>query len=228
MNLFLTEARRDWLLLLRYPYQTLFANTFLLLLYFAFRQLPASLPGSLSPNSETTVVGYIMWTTLAICLAHVSSEIERDIQAGTMNRMLLSGYPLIQIAAVRSLLGLTRVVFSVGFVLLGLLLLGEIMPPVSTLLAATSAAAVLGSALGLVFGGLALILRPVAMLQMPLCLLLLVAVAAAGPPARDLSLSEAQIAALALTAAATLWILSLAAFYQLERMARRAGTIARS
>lgn len=228
MNLFLTEARRDWLLLRRYPYQTLFANGFLLLLYFGFRALPRSIPGSLDTNSETTVLGYIVWTTLAICLAHVSSEIERDIQAGTIDRLLLSRYPLLQIALMRLVPGLMRVAFSVGFILLGLCLLGERLPSASMLIFGTLGAALAGSALGLMFGGVSLIMRPAAMLQMPICLLLLVGTAVVASHVQGLSLTITQLALLAAVAIALLWGLSLVLFIRLEAVARRGGTIKRS
>lgn len=228
MKLFLTEARRELLLLRRYPYQTLFANGFLLLLYFGFRLLPPSMPGSLDVTSATTVVGYIVWTLLAICLAHLSSEIERDIQAGTIERMLLSSYPLQRIAAVRTVLGLVRALASVGIVLFGLWLLGQSMPAASILLAAIVAAAAFGTALGLIFGGLSLIIRPVATLQMPICLLLLVGAALAAAHARDASISKPELALLSVAIIAALWALSLASFRQFERIARQRGTIKRS
>lgn len=228
MKLFLTEARREFLLLLRYPYQTLFANGFLLLLYFGFRLLPPSMPGALDLTSDTTVVGYIVWTTLAICLAHLSSEIERDIQAGTIDRMLLSSYPLLQIAVVRTVLGLIRTMASIGFVLLGLWLLDQPLPGPSILFAAIAGAAAFGSALGMIFGGLSLIIRPVAMLQMPICLLLLMGTAMGAAHARTVSLSKPELALLSVGMIAALWAASIAAFRQLERIARRAGTIKRS
>lgn len=228
MKLFFTEARRELLLLCRYPYQTLFANGFLLLLYFGFRLLPPSMPGSLDSTSDTTVVGYIVWTMLAICLSHLSSEIERDIQAGTIERILLSSFPLLQIAVVRTVLGLMRALASIAFVLLGLWLFGQPMPAPSTLLAAILGAAGFGGALGIIFGGLSLIIRPVATLQMPICLLLLVGVAMGAAHARPLSFSKLELGMLSVAIIAGLWGLSLAAFHQFERIARQTGTIKRS
>lgn len=228
MNLFLTEARRDWLLLRRYPYQTLFANSFLLLFYFGYRALPPSMPGSPGATSDTTVMGYIVWTTLSICLAHVSSEVERDIQAGTIDRLFLSRYPLLQIALIRLALGLMRVIFSVGFILLGLRLLGENLPDLSTLAFGTLGAAIAGSALGLVFGGVSLVMRPAAMLQMPLCLLLLIGTALIAAHVKGLTLTSMQVALLVTTAIIVLWSISLTVYLQLERLAHRSGTIRRS
>ncbi|MQP67541.1 hypothetical protein GE253_19635 [Niveispirillum sp. SYP-B3756] len=173
---FQAELYRGFHIVRREPLQFLVGTALLVVFFFAYRAGLHFTSSDMEPlrfvRSATTL--YVMWIIISNGLTYAAGEIEKDVNAGVIERIFISGRSLHSIIFFRSILGIAHTVLTTCVLYLGLWLVTGVGVEFSIeLFVGAIITTMVGVGLGFLAAGLALHVRPVFAVLMPLQLLLL-------------------------------------------------------
>ena len=109
LQLFLSEFRRSWIQLRRYPVEAIgliFITTiFFYGLFLSARYIAG--PGlQLGDRLDSIVIGYVLWTLVLFIMTDIAGTLQYEAQTGTLEQLFLSRFGAIKVFLIRSLASL--------------------------------------------------------------------------------------------------------------------------